>query len=139
MIAYGATSGKVFLNGQAGERFGIRNSGATLVAEGVGDHGCEYMTGGTVAVLGPTGVNFGAGMTGGVAYVLDEAGDFDLRCNLASIDLATVEAGSDDETALCALLDEHVRRTGSPLAQRIRDNWCAYRPKFVKVAPTKEI
>ena len=139
MIAYGATSGKVFLNGQAGERFGIRNSGATLVAEGVGDHGCEYMTGGTVAVLGPTGVNFGAGMTGGVAYVLDEAGDFDLRCNLASIDLATVEAGSDDETALCALLDEHVRRTGSPLAQRIRDNWCAYRPKFVKVAPAKEI
>ena len=139
MIAYGATSGKVFLNGQAGERFGIRNSGATLVAEGVGDHGCEYMTGGTVAVLGPTGVNFGAGMTGGVAYVLDEAGDFDLRCNLASIDLATVEARSDDETALCALLDEHVRRTGSPLAQRIRDNWCAYRPKFVKVAPTKEI
>ena len=139
VIAYGATSGKIFLNGQAGERFGIRNSGATLVAEGVGDHGCEYMTGGTVAVLGPTGVNFGAGMTGGVAYVLDEAGDFDLRCNLASIDLATVEAGSDDETALCALLDEHVRRTGSPLAQRIRDNWCAYRPKFVKVAPTKEI
>ena len=139
VIAYGATEGKIFLNGQAGERFGIRNSGATLVAEGVGDHGCEYMTGGTVAVLGPTGVNFGAGMTGGVAYVLDEAGDFDLRCNLASIDLATVEAGSDDETALCALLDEHVRRTGSPLAQRIRDNWCAYRPKFVKVAPTKEI
>ena len=139
VIAYGATSGKVFLNGQAGERFGIRNSGATLVAEGVGDHGCEYMTGGSVAVLGPTGVNFGAGMTGGVAYVLDEAGDFDLRCNLASIDLATVEARSDDETALCALLDEHVRRTGSPLAQRIRDNWCAYRPKFVKVAPTKEI
>ena len=139
VIAYGATEGKIFLNGQAGERFGIRNSGATLVAEGVGDHGCEYMTGGTVAVLGPTGVNFGAGMTGGVAYVLDEAGDFDLRCNLASIDLATVEAGSDDETALCALLDEHVRRTGSPLAQRIRDNWCAYRSKFVKVAPTKEI
>ena len=138
VIAYGATSGKIFLNGQAGERFGIRNSGATLVAEGVGDHGCEYMTGGTVVVLGPTGVNFGAGMTGGVAYVLDEVGDFDLRCNLASIDLATIDAGSDDEKALGDLLFEHIRRTGSPLAQRIIDNWCAYRPKFVKVMPVKE-
>ena len=138
VIAYGATSGKIFLNGQAGERFGIRNSGATLVAEGVGDHGCEYMTGGTVVVLGPTGVNFGAGMTGGVAYVLDEVGDFDLRCNLASIDLATIDAGSDDEKALGDLLFEHIRRTGSPLAQRIIDNWCAYRPKFVKVQPVKE-
>ena len=138
VIAYGATEGKIFLNGQAGERFGIRNSGATLVAEGIGDHGCEYMTGGTVVVLGPTGVNFGAGMTGGVAYVLDEAGDFDLRCNLASIDLATVDAGSDDEKALGDLLLEHVRRTGSPLAKRIVDGWCAYRPKFVKVVPTRE-
>ena len=138
VIAYGATSGKIFLNGQAGERFGIRNSGATLVAEGVGDHGCEYMTGGTVVVLGPTGVNFGAGMTGGVAYVLDEVGDFDLRCNLASIDLATIDAGSDDEKALTGLLREHIRRTLSPLAQRIIDNWCAYRPKFVKVMPVKE-
>ena len=138
VIAYGATEGKIFLNGQAGERFGIRNSGATLVAEGIGDHGCEYMTGGTVVVLGATGVNFGAGMTGGVAYVLDEAGDFDLRCNLASIDLATVDAGSDDEKALGDLLLEHVRRTGSPLAKRIVDGWCAYRPKFVKVVPTRE-
>ena len=138
VIAYGATGGKIFLNGQAGERFGIRNSGATLVAEGVGDHGCEYMTGGKVVVLGPTGVNFGAGMTGGVAYVLDAAGDFDLRCNLASIDLTTVEAGSDDERELLALLDEHVRRTGSPLARRILGSWRAYRPAFVKVVPTRE-
>ena len=138
VIAYGATEGKIFLNGQAGERFGIRNSGATLVAEGVGDHGCEYMTGGKVVVLGPTGVNFGAGMTGGVAYVLDAAGDFDLRCNLASIDLTTVEAESDDEKELLALLNEHVRRTGSPLAQRLLDNWRAYRPTFVKVVPTRE-
>ena len=138
VIAYGATEGKIFLNGQAGERFGIRNSGATLVAEGVGDHGCEYMTGGKVVVLGPTGVNFGAGMTGGVAYVLDAAGDFDLRCNLASIDLTTVEAGSDDEKELLALLNEHVRRTGSPLAQRILGSWSAYRPTFVKVVPTRE-
>ncbi len=138
VIAYGATEGKIFLNGQAGERFGIRNSGATLVAEGVGDHGCEYMTGGKVVVLGPTGVNFGAGMTGGVAYVLDAAGDFDLRCNLASIDLTTVEAGSDDEKELLALLNEHVQRTGSPLAQRILGNWNAYRPAFVTVVPTRE-
>ena len=138
VIAYGATEGKIFLNGQAGERFGIRNSGATLVAEGVGDHGCEYMTGGKVVVLGPTGVNFGAGMTGGVAYVLDAAGDFDLRCNLASIDLTTVEAGADDEKELLALLNEHVQRTGSPLAQRILGSWSAYRPTFVKVVPTRE-
>ena len=138
VIAYGGTSGRIFINGQAGERFGIRNSGVTLVAEGVGDHGCEYMTGGAVVVLGPTGVNFGAGMTGGVAYVLDESGDFDLRCNLDSIDLATVEAGSEDEKELGDLILEHYRRTQSPLAKRIRDNWCAYRPKFVKVVPVKE-
>ena len=139
VIAYGGTRGKIFLNGQAGERFGIRNSGTTLIAEGIGDHGCEYMTGGEAVILGPTGVNFGAGMTGGVAYVLDEAGDFDLRCNLASIDLATVDAGSADEARLGDLILEHLRRTGSTLAQRIRDNWCAYRPKFVKVVPIREI
>ncbi len=138
VIAYGATSGKIFLNGQAGERFGIRNSGATLVAEGVGDHGCEYMTGGTVLVLGSTGVNFGAGMTGGTAYVLDEAGDFDLRCNLASIDLAVVEEGSPAEAELKALLGEHVARTSSPFATRVLANWSVYRPRFVQVKPVKE-
>ena len=138
VIAYGATSGRIFLNGQAGERFAIRNSGVTLVAEGIGDHGCEYMTGGEVVILGPTGVNFGAGMTGGLAYVLDEAGDFDLRCNLASIDLTTVEAGSDDEQHLLDLIREHIRRTDSPLGKRMLESWESYRPKFVKVIPVKE-
>ena len=138
VIAYGGTEGKIFLNGQSGERFAIRNSGVTLVTEGVGDHGCEYMTGGKVVVLGATGVNFGAGMTGGVAYVLDEAGDFDLRCNLDSIDLATVETGSDDEKELLGLLEEHVARTASPRGKRILANWASYRPKFVKVVPVKE-
>ena len=137
VIAYGATSGAIFINGLAGERFGIRNSGATLVVEGVGDHGCEYMTGGKVVVLGSTGVNFGAGMTGGVAYVLDETGDFDLKCNLDSIDLASVAANSDDERELLALITEHVARTGSALAQRILSNWLAYRPGFVKVVPIR--
>ena len=138
VIAYGGTSGAIFLNGQAGERFGIRNSGVTLVAEGIGDHGCEYMTGGKVLVLGSTGVNFGAGMTGGVAYVIDEAGDFDLKCNLDSIDLAGIAEDSDDEQELLALIREHAERTGSPLAARILADWPSYRPKFVKVIPTKE-
>jgi len=138
VIAYGGTSGAIFLNGQAGERFGIRNSGVTLVAEGIGDHGCEYMTGGKVLVLGSTGVNFGAGMTGGVAYVIDEAGDFDLKCNLDSIDLAGIAENSDDEQELLALIREHAERTGSPLATRILADWPTYRPKFVKVIPTKE-
>ena len=136
VIAYGGTSGAIFLNGQAGERFGIRNSGVTLVAEGIGDHGCEYMTGGKVLVLGSTGVNFGAGMTGGVAYVIDEAGDFDLKCNLDSIDLAGIAENSDDEQDLLALIREHADRTGSPLAARILADWPSYRPKFVKVMPT---
>ena len=135
VIAYGATAGAIFINGQAGERFAIRNSGATLVAEGIGDHGCEYMTGGTVVVLGPTGVNFGAGMTGGVAYVLDGTGDFDLKCNLDSIDLASVAAGSEDERELVALLREHVARTASPQAKRILADWPRFRPQFVKVVP----
>ena len=138
VIAYGATGGRIFLNGQAGERFAIRNSGAVLVAEGVGDHGCEYMTGGRVAVLGKTGVNFGAGMTGGVAYVLDAAGDFDLNCNLDSIDLFPVEAGSDDEAELLALLKEHIDRTGSPKAWRLLKSWDEARPRFVKVLPVRE-
>ena len=136
VIAYGGTSGAIFINGQAGERFGIRNSGVTLVAEGIGDHGCEYMTGGEVLVLGPTGVNFGAGMTGGVAYVLDEAGDFDLRCNLDSIDILPVEEGSEDEKRVLGLLQEHVTRTGSPMAKRILESWSEARPRFAKVTPS---
>ena len=133
VIAYGATSGRIFINGQAGERFAVRNSGATLVVEGVGDHGCEYMTGGTVVVLGPVGVNFAAGMTGGVAYVLDTDGALDLRCNLASVDLAPICADSPDEKDLLALLDEHIRRTHSPLAKRLVAAWRETRPKFLVI------
>ena len=135
VIAYGATSGAIYINGQAGERFGIRNSGATLVVEGVGDHGCEYMTGGVAAVLGPVGVNFAAGMTGGVAYVLDETGDLDLNCNLDYVDLYPLEEGSDDETSLKALLAEHGNRTGSPKARNLLDDWTNARPRFVKIVP----
>ena len=135
VIAYGATSGAIYVNGLAGERFGIRNSGATLVAEGVGDHGCEYMTGGTAVVLGPVGVNFAAGMTGGVAYVYDEKGDMDLNCNLDSVDLFPVEAGSADEKELLALIDEHISRTGSPKAKRLVAGWADVRPYFTKVLP----
>ena len=96
------------------------------------------MTGGEVVILGSTGVNFGAGMTGGVAYVLDEAGDFDLRCNLASIDLGTVDAGTEDEHHLHELIREHIRRTDSPLGKRMLEGWETYRPMFVKVVPVKE-
>ena len=135
VIAYGATSGAIFINGLAGERFGIRNSGATLVVEGVGDHGCEYMTGGTVVVLGPVGVNFAAGMTGGVAYVLDEKATLDLNCNLDSVDLFPIEPGSEDEAALLTLLREHISRTASPKARRILAAWQDSRPKFSKVIP----
>ena len=135
VIAYGATSGAIFINGLAGERFGIRNSGATLVVEGLGDHGCEYMTGGQAVVLGPVGVNFAAGMTGGVAYVYDETATLDLNCNLDSVDIFPVEAGSDDEKTLLALLEEHISRTGSPKAQRIIADWQNARAKFSKVLP----
>ena len=138
VIAYGATSGSVFINGQVGERFGIRNSGATLVAEGVGDHGCEYMTGGTVVILGPIGVNFAAGMTGGTAYVYDEKTTLDLNSNLDAVDLFPVEETSQDEKVLLNLLEEHSARTGSPKARRIIANWQNERPKFVKVVPVRE-
>ena len=138
VIAYGATSGAIFINGLAGERFGIRNSGATLVAEGVGDHGCEYMTGGVAVILGSVGVNFAAGMTGGVAYIYDEAATLDLNCNLDSIDLFPVEAGSADETTLKDLLREHISRTGSPKAKRLLADWPQSRAKFTKVLPVTE-
>jgi glutamate synthase (NADPH/NADH) large chain len=138
VIAYGATSGSIFINGLAGERFGIRNSGATLVAEGVGDHGCEYMTGGVAVILGSVGVNFAAGMTGGVAYVYDETATLDLNSNLDSVDLYPVEPGSEDETTLSNLLREHVARTGSPKAARLLADWPGSRPKFVKVMPNAQ-
>ena len=136
VIAYGATSGAIFIAGTAGERFAIRNSGATPVVEGVGDHGCEYMTGGTAVVLGPTGVNFGAGMTGGVAYVYDEAATLDLNSNLDSVDFFPVEEGSEDETALLDILREHIARTGSPKAARLVAEWTNARPRFAKVLPS---
>ncbi|MDR2105162.1 MAG: glutamate synthase large subunit [Deferribacteraceae bacterium] len=135
IIAYGGTSGKIFINGRAGERFAIRNSGVTIVAEGVGDHGCEYMTGGTVLILGMTGVNFGAGMTGGFAYVLDENGDFDLRCNMNTIDLENITTGSEDEAVILSLLNEHYDNTLSAKAKKLLDNWQIYRDRFVKVFP----
>ena len=137
VIGYGGTSGEIFVNGQVGERFAIRNSGFQAVVEGVGDHGCEYMTGGRVVVLGPTGVNFAAGMTGGLAYVLDQSGDFDLRCNLDTVDLETVREDSPEEAELLALLEKHHALTGSALAGRILDQWKEYRGRFVCVMPVE--
>ncbi|MDG5813781.1 glutamate synthase large subunit [Chitinispirillales bacterium ANBcel5] len=134
VILYGATSGQVFINGQAGERFAIRNSGAVAVVEGIGDHGCEYMTGGKVVVLGETGVNFGAGMSGGIAYVLDKTGMFDNKCNLEMIDLELVK-NSEDVRELRSLIEQHVAYTGSVYARDILQNWEATLPFFIKVFP----
>jgi len=135
VIGYGGTSGKIFINGLAGERFGIRNSGMLLVSEGVGDHGCEYMTGGRVVVLGRVGVNFAAGMTGGFAYVYDETGHFDLSCNVDSADLESVLPGTESESELLDIIKQHVEATGSEKGKRILENWNSERPKFVKVFP----
>ena len=137
VIGYGGTSGEIFINGQAGERFAIRNSGFQAVVEGLGDHGCEYMTGGRVAVLGKTGVNFAAGMTGGLAYVLDEDGDFDLRCNLDTVDLESIREGSPEEAELLGMLKSHRDLTGSPKAARILEQWQEYRGRFVCVMPVE--
>jgi glutamate synthase domain-containing protein 2/glutamate synthase domain-containing protein 1/glutamate synthase domain-containing protein 3 len=132
---YGATSGEAFFNGMAGERFAVRNSGATAVVEGVGDHGCEYMTKGLVVVLGRTGRNFAAGMTGGLAYVFDETGEFaSARVNPACVDLDPVPEGTEAE-ALRQLIERHASATGSPRAKWILDNWAATLLKFVKVFP----
>ena len=131
---YGATGGKAFINGVAGERFCVRNSGATAVVEGVGDHGCEYMTGGTVVVLGKTGKNFAAGMSGGIAYVLDEDWDFYQRVNKDMVSLEPVEH-KYDVALLKDLIREHVERTGSPRGRQILNDFGAYLPKFKKVLP----
>jgi glutamate synthase (NADPH/NADH) large chain len=134
-VLYGATSGEAYFNGVAGERFAVRNSGATTVVEGVGDHGCEYMTKGLVVVLGRTGRNFAAGMTGGIAFVLDETGEFaSVQCNKASVDLEPVSDAADMQ-ALQNLIVKHVEATGSPRGQWILDNWGSLLPKFVKVFP----
>ncbi len=132
-VMYGAISGEAYFRGVAGERFCVRNSGATAVVEGVGDHGCEYMTGGTVVVLGKAGRNFAAGMSGGVAYVLDEKGDFVQRCNLSMVELA--RPPGEDEPTLRGLIQRHLDYTGSERARRILDGWTDYLSRFVRVMP----
>ena len=147
-VLYGATEGECFLRGVAGERFAVRNSGVTAVVEGVGDHGCEYMTGGVVVVLGQTGRNFAAGMSGGIAYVLDEHDDFEDRCNRSMVDLETINADGtvgdgdvmadltrDDERRLKTLIEKHAELTGSGRARQILDLWDQYLPMFIKVFP----
>ena len=163
-VLYGAVEGECYFRGVAGERFAVRNSGAVAVVEGVGDHGCEYMTGGVVVVIGQTGRNFAAGMSGGVAYVLDEAGDFAERCNMAMVELEPVPEEDDmleklhhhggdidhkgrvdvsgdmtrhDEERLVQLISNHMHYTGSTRAREILDNWADYRPKFRKVMPVE--
>jgi len=157
-VLYGATSGECYFSGVAGERFAVRNSGAIAVVEGLGDHGCEYMTGGMVIVLGQTGRNFAAGMSGGVAYVLDEDGGFEKRCNLSMVSLESVPAEAEasetgeveshgrvnfnhldqaDEHALREQIEKHLRYTNSPRAKHILDNWSTYLHKFTKVMPTE--
>jgi glutamate synthase (NADPH/NADH) large chain/glutamate synthase (ferredoxin) len=133
-VLYGATGGEVYLAGVAGERFAVRNSGATAVVEGVGDHGCEYMTGGAVVVLGATGYNFGAGMSGGVAYVYDASELFGTRTNLDMVDLETVWT-DQDKAALRGLVEDHLRYTGSKRAATLLEDWEAHLPLFVKVMP----
>jgi len=131
---YGATSGEAFLSGMAGERFCVRNSGVTAVVEAVGDHGCEYMTGGRVIILGKTGRNFAAGMSGGVAYVLDEAGDFSKRCNPQMVGLEKLE-DADEIESLWKMIQRHQAYTNSPRATKILADWKGFVPKFVKVMP----
>lgn len=134
---YGAVGGKLFVAGLAGERFAVRNSGAQAVVEGVGDHGCEYMTGGTVVVLGSTGRNFGAGMSGGIAYVLDENNTFIEKVN-DDCDKELYRLSQQSEHILVALIEDHFRLTSSPKARKILDNWDHYRDKFVQVVPPAE-
>ncbi|QGZ40259.1 glutamate synthase (NADPH/NADH) large chain [Pseudoduganella flava] len=154
-VLYGAISGEAFFNGVAGERFAVRNSGATAVVEGTGDHGCEYMTGGTVVVLGATGRNFAAGMSGGIAYVYDPDGDFEKKCNLSMVSLEEVLPAAEhddkatwhaqhrngtpesDEAILKRLIERHFKHTGSTRARLLLDNWAESRGKFVKVFPNE--
>jgi glutamate synthase domain-containing protein 2/glutamate synthase domain-containing protein 3 len=133
-VLYGAVSGKAFFRGIGGERFAVRNSGVHAVIEGVGDHGCEYMTGGTVVVLGGTGRNFAAGMSGGIAYVLDRGQNFRIHCNLTSVDLVSVET-AEDVRRLKTLIEEHFQYTQSSVAKKVLDDWEATLPKFIKVYP----
>jgi glutamate synthase (NADPH) large chain len=134
VVLYGAIAGEAYFRGVAGERFAVRNSGARAVVEGVGDHCCEYMTGGTVVVLGGTGRNFAAGMSGGFAYVLNLDGEFAKRCNAAMVDLEPV-VEPEDEATLKRLIESHQKYTGSRRAAEILGAWSQYRVKFVKVFP----
>ena len=131
---YGATSGEVYINGKAGERFCVRNSGAKAVVEGIGDHGCEYMTGGVAVILGAVGRNFGAGMSGGVAYILDADNTFTKNCNGEDLNIDPVEL-QEDVNQLRTLIENHFVATSSPLAKRILENWEATLPQFKKVLP----
>ena len=133
-LLYGATSGSLFMAGRAGERFAVRNSGATAVVEGVGDHCCEYMTGGRVVVLGPTGRNFAAGMSGGLAYVWDPDHNFDYYCNMEMIELGLIEEKARMEE-LKSLIAEHRKLTGSALAARMLEHWSEYAEDFIQVTP----
>ena len=130
----GATSGEIYISGVAGERFAVRNSGAKAVIEGVGDHCCEYMTGGRVVVLGKTGRNFAAGMSGGIAYVLDEEGDFDYYCNMGMVELSLVE-DLNDQKELTDLISRHFELTGSKVAEKILTHLDRYLNRFIKVIP----
>jgi len=133
-VLYGAVSGKAFFRGIGGERFAVRNSGAQTVVEGVGDHCCEYMTGGTVVVLGETGRNFAAGMSGGLAYVLDRDNMFPIHCNQSIVDLLPVEESEDIEN-LKSLIEEHFESTQSAVAKKVLDEWEETLPKFIKIYP----
>jgi glutamate synthase (ferredoxin) len=131
---YGATAGEVYIGGMAGERFGVRNSGVSAVVEAIGDHGCEYMTGGTVVVLGSTGRNFAAGMSGGIAYILDEKGDFATRCNKQMVALEKFEDAEENETVR-RLIERHATYTKSQRAVKVLAAWEKYSGLFVKVMP----
>ena len=135
VILYGATGGEAYLRGIVAERFAVRNSGAQAVVEGIGDHGCEYMTGGKVVILGETGRNFGAGMSGGVAYVWDPSENFSKKCNMESFELESLSS-ANDMIELKALIENHYSYTGSPVAQNILNNWKTTLAEFVKVMPT---
>jgi glutamate synthase (NADPH/NADH) large chain len=135
VVLYGATGGEAFFRGRAAERFCVRNSGARTVIEGVGDHGCEYMTGGRVVILGPTGRNFAAGMSGGVAYIWDRDGDFITRCNLGMVGIEKLET-DEDVADVRELIEKHLDRTGSTVAKDVLARWDEVQPEFVKVMPT---
>jgi glutamate synthase (NADPH/NADH) large chain len=135
VVLYGATSGECYFRGIAAERFCVRNSGASAVIEGVGDHGCEYMTGGRVVILGPTGRNFAAGMSGGVAYIWDPAQELAAQCNTEMVELETLTA-SEDIIELHELIEKHHRYTDSTVARAVLDNWERSLRQFVKVMPT---